>query len=230
MHDSRGAALKVGDRVLIEAEITELSTGGDENYCCVGIKVVTPEQPGKDKVMSPPTFSALSTKMLTKVGAALALLLCIASDALAQSRCGSGGCGSTSMMMSAGSSYMMMPTTTTYALPQGVTSYTLRGVAFDLFDDGQFHRRAATPAKSVSTTNSHASSSNGWGAEEGSTLQNASNAEIVSMVRQNQADIAAIRTDVENLKSMFTKQQADIAANMTAIRSELAFLRQAKAP
>lgn len=68
MHDSRGAELKVGDRVLVEAEIVNLSTGGDENYCCVDIQVVTPEQVGKDKVMQPPKFSALSTKMLTKVG------------------------------------------------------------------------------------------------------------------------------------------------------------------
>lgn len=77
MHDSRGAELKVGDRVLIEAEITNLSTGGDENFCCVDVKVVTPDQPTKAAVMSPPSFSALSTKMLTKIGAAILLLLAI---------------------------------------------------------------------------------------------------------------------------------------------------------
>ncbi len=67
MHDSRGAELKVGDRVLIEAEVVKLNQG-DENFCCVDVKVVTPEQPTKTAVMAPPTFSALSTKMLTKVG------------------------------------------------------------------------------------------------------------------------------------------------------------------
>lgn len=74
MHDSRGASLNIGDRVLIEAEVTDLN-GGDQNYCCCGVKVVTPEQPGKEKVMSPPTFSAMSTKFLTKVGAAILLAL-----------------------------------------------------------------------------------------------------------------------------------------------------------
>lgn len=84
MHDSRGAELKKGDRVLIEAEIVQLSTGGDENYCCVDVKVITPDQPDKDKVMSPPQFSALSTRMLTKVGSALVLLFAIAGPCFAQ--------------------------------------------------------------------------------------------------------------------------------------------------
>lgn len=75
MHDSRGASLKVGDRVLIEAEIIELNSGGDENFCCVGVKVVTPDQPKRELVMQAPTFSALSTKMLTKIGALLLLLI-----------------------------------------------------------------------------------------------------------------------------------------------------------
>lgn len=70
MHDSRGTQLKVGDRVLIEAEITSLSEGADENYCCVDVQVVTPEQTGKEKVMSPPKVACMSTKMLTKVGPA----------------------------------------------------------------------------------------------------------------------------------------------------------------
>lgn len=84
MHDSRGAALKVGDRVFIEAEITSLATGGDENYCCVDVKVVTPDQPNKEKVMQPPSFSALSTKMLTKIGVALIALFVFATFANAQ--------------------------------------------------------------------------------------------------------------------------------------------------
>lgn len=84
MHDSRGAALKKGDRVLIEAEITQLNEGGDENYCCVDVQVVTPDQPDKKKVMEPPLFSALSTKMLTKIGATVCLLFAIAMPALAQ--------------------------------------------------------------------------------------------------------------------------------------------------
>lgn len=67
MHDSRGAQLNVGDRVLIEAEVKELCAGADPNYCNVTISVVTPEQ--RDKTpMVPPTLSAINTKMLTKVG------------------------------------------------------------------------------------------------------------------------------------------------------------------
>lgn len=69
MHDSRGAEIKVGDRVLIEAEVTELN-GSDENFCCCSVVVVVPEQVGQEKVMNHrPTVSAMSTKMLTKVGA-----------------------------------------------------------------------------------------------------------------------------------------------------------------
>lgn len=74
MHDSRGAALKVGDRVLIEAEVTELQESADPNYCNVCIKVVTPAQ--RDTTpMVPPTLSAINTKMLTKVGLVLIAML-----------------------------------------------------------------------------------------------------------------------------------------------------------
>lgn len=67
MHDSRGAELKVGDRVLIEAQVTDLSPQADPNYCNVRIRVVTPDQ--RDKTpMAPPTIDAINTKMLTKVG------------------------------------------------------------------------------------------------------------------------------------------------------------------
>src|SRR3990167_6181957 len=84
MHDSRGAEIKVGDRVLIEAEVTELQ-GGDENFCCCAIKVVLPDQAGKEKVMEHrPTLSALSTKMLTKIGAAVIALILFALPAFAQ--------------------------------------------------------------------------------------------------------------------------------------------------
>src|SRR5690242_12456094 len=72
MHDSRGAALKVGDRVLIEAEITQLGTDPTNEYCNVTIQVVTPDQ-AKPTPMVPPTLSAINTKMLTKVGAAAIL-------------------------------------------------------------------------------------------------------------------------------------------------------------
>ena len=66
MHDSRGASVKVGDRVLIEGEITQC--GGDENFCCCTVRVILPDQAGKEKVMEHrPEISALSTKMLTKV-------------------------------------------------------------------------------------------------------------------------------------------------------------------
>ena len=74
MHDSRGAALKVGDRVLIEAEITNLATSGDENFCVVDVQVKTPDQVGREKVMSAPEIKCMSTRMLTKIGAAIALL------------------------------------------------------------------------------------------------------------------------------------------------------------
>lgn len=88
MHDSRGASLKVGDRVLIEAEVTELQPQADENFCCCAVKVVTPDHPGEEKVMSPPVFSAMSTKMLTKIGATciltFACLMLFASSAICQ--------------------------------------------------------------------------------------------------------------------------------------------------
>ncbi len=75
MHDSRGAQLKVGDRVLIEAEVTELQAQADPDYCNVTVKAITPEQ--KDKTpMVPPSGMVFNTKMLTKVGAAIFLLLC----------------------------------------------------------------------------------------------------------------------------------------------------------
>ena len=68
MHDSRGAELKVGDRVLIEAEVKELQANGDANYCNVTVQVVTPQQ-ANGTPMIPPSLSAINTKMLTKVGA-----------------------------------------------------------------------------------------------------------------------------------------------------------------
>jgi hypothetical protein len=84
MHDSRGAQLKVGDRVLIEAEVKELQPNADADYCNVTIQVVTPEQTNKTP-MSPPSLSAINTKMLTKVGAVILLLFAFASSAFAQS-------------------------------------------------------------------------------------------------------------------------------------------------
>lgn len=66
MHDSRGARLKVGDRVLIEAEVTELQEGADPNYCNVHVKVVTPQQ--RDTTPMVPPGVTINTKMLTKVG------------------------------------------------------------------------------------------------------------------------------------------------------------------
>jgi len=76
--------LKVGDRVLIEAEVCQLSEGGDENYCCVDVQVIAPEQVNKDKVMSPPKFTSLSTRMLTRVGAAVMLVLALTLPSIAQ--------------------------------------------------------------------------------------------------------------------------------------------------
>lgn len=72
MHDSRGAQLKVGDRVLIEAEITELQPEADPDFCNVRVKAITPDQ--KDPTpMVPPSGMVFNTKMLTKIGAALML-------------------------------------------------------------------------------------------------------------------------------------------------------------
>lgn len=67
MHDSRGASLQVGDRVLVEAEITELQPQADPNYCNVTIKAVTPDQ-ANPTPMAPPSHMVFNTKMLTKVG------------------------------------------------------------------------------------------------------------------------------------------------------------------
>lgn len=68
MHDSRGAELKIGDRVFIEAEVKELQPQADPNFCNVIVQVVTPMQ--RDGTpMHPPSIDAINTKMLTKVGA-----------------------------------------------------------------------------------------------------------------------------------------------------------------
>src|SRR5579864_1484764 len=67
MHDSRGAALKVGDRVMIEAEVTQVGTDPMNDYCNCTVKVITPEQTNRTP-MDPPSLSAINTKMLTKVG------------------------------------------------------------------------------------------------------------------------------------------------------------------
>ena len=59
MHDKNGTELKKGDRVLIEAEIVELSTGSD--YCNVTVETVTGRRPdgAKERV------SAINTGVLT---------------------------------------------------------------------------------------------------------------------------------------------------------------------
>ena len=74
MHDSRGAALKVGDRVLVEAQVTALCSGDDTGFCNVTIQVVTPQQV-KPPEMTPPTLSAINTRMLTKVAAVIMLVM-----------------------------------------------------------------------------------------------------------------------------------------------------------
>ena len=87
MHDSRGAEIKVGDKVLIEAEVIELNVG-DENFCCCTVAITLPEQSGQAGVMNHrPTISSMSTKMLTKIGTkvitsiALLFALCLPSYA-----------------------------------------------------------------------------------------------------------------------------------------------------
>lgn len=70
MHDSRGAPLKVGDRVLLEAEVTSCQAD-DNGYCNVTVATVTPDQmqAGVDsKPPMSPTSLTLNTRMLTRVG------------------------------------------------------------------------------------------------------------------------------------------------------------------
>lgn len=95
MHDSRGAPLKVGDRVFLEAELTSVQES-DNGYCNVSVTTVTPEQmqSGADsKPPMSPSSLTLNTRMLTKVGAILLLALLLALPAMAQDDVVSGQAG-----------------------------------------------------------------------------------------------------------------------------------------
>lgn len=104
MHDSRGAALKVGDRVTIEAEVTDCQST-DNGYCNCSVKVVTPQQ-SNPPPMVPPSGIVLNTRMVSKVGLVvlflLSFLLCNSADArgfrrggfFRGSACSGGGCSS----------------------------------------------------------------------------------------------------------------------------------------
>lgn len=81
MHDSRGAPLKVGDRVLIEAEITSVQDS-DNGYCNVTVQTKTPAQ--KDPPPMAGSCLTLNTRMLSKVGLVLLLLAALAGPSLAQ--------------------------------------------------------------------------------------------------------------------------------------------------
>jgi hypothetical protein len=62
MHDANGVPLHVGDRVIIEATVTELSGGGDD-YCNVTVKTNVGRRPDK----KPETISAINTGVLVKL-------------------------------------------------------------------------------------------------------------------------------------------------------------------
>lgn len=59
MHDRNGTELKRGDRVLIEAVITDLSP--EENYCNVSLETVEGRRPDGQKEH----MSAINTGVLT---------------------------------------------------------------------------------------------------------------------------------------------------------------------
>jgi hypothetical protein len=79
-HDSRGALLKKGDRVLVEFELTDDPTA-DEGYCNANCTAVVPEQTAKPPMVPP--HVVFNTRMLTKVGALVlwAVALCTAAGA-----------------------------------------------------------------------------------------------------------------------------------------------------
>lgn len=79
-HDSRGALLKKGDRVLVEGILTE-DPSADGGYCNAHVKFVTPEQRDPPP-MSPPN-DTFNTRMLTKVGTAAVVLLLMILPAVA---------------------------------------------------------------------------------------------------------------------------------------------------
>jgi hypothetical protein len=63
MHDAKGRALNVGDKVLITAEITQLCEG-TEDYCNVTVATTLGRRPDGKKE----TISAINTGVLLKVG------------------------------------------------------------------------------------------------------------------------------------------------------------------
>jgi len=62
MHDVNGHPLKVGDKVLIPAEITELQSGA-EDYCNVSVETTLGRRPDGSKER----ISAINTGVLVKV-------------------------------------------------------------------------------------------------------------------------------------------------------------------
>ena len=63
MHDANGHPLRVGDKVLIPCEITDLSGPGCEDYCNVGLRTTLGRRP--DGRLE--SFSAVNTAQLVKV-------------------------------------------------------------------------------------------------------------------------------------------------------------------
>ncbi|MEP7314265.1 MAG: hypothetical protein ABI859_16900 [Pseudomonadota bacterium] len=59
MHDRNGTPLQKGDKVLIEAVVTDL--GGGEDYCNVGVETVAGRRPDGLKER----FSAINTGVVT---------------------------------------------------------------------------------------------------------------------------------------------------------------------
>jgi hypothetical protein len=61
MHDANGHPLKVGDKVVIPAEVTSVQPGSD--YCNVSVKTTLGRKPDGHKE----SFSAINTAQLVKV-------------------------------------------------------------------------------------------------------------------------------------------------------------------
>lgn len=61
MHDANGHALKVGDKVLIPCEVTQLYES--EDYCNVAVKTTIGRRPDGQRE----SFSAINTGVLVKI-------------------------------------------------------------------------------------------------------------------------------------------------------------------
>jgi hypothetical protein len=81
-HDSRGAPLKKGDRVILEAVLLD-NPLDDSGYCNCKLQIVTPEQRDPPP-MKGDVLSAVNTRHLTKIGACFVLFVWLCSIAAGQ--------------------------------------------------------------------------------------------------------------------------------------------------